>query len=171
MSVKTEIKVRHLVLEDLDAVFHIDHEIRKTGEAVTYANLTTESIFTINRHVGRSAKPVSYVDLIRGNVSELLELGFVAEDDGHVRGFILGGVNHIGEKGTEVGIIRIIGVHPVYQHKGIAGKLVAALCDAYHSKGIKNIRINVNRCDIQLLHFVDQMGFDVDHLIEYSKSI
>ena len=64
-----EITVRPMTLEDLDAIFFIDHEIRRKGQAITYENLTTERMFAIDRHVGRLAKPVSYVDLIRGDVS------------------------------------------------------------------------------------------------------
>ena len=89
-NAEAETKIRSLSLEDLDAAFSIDHRIRGIGKAITYANLTTERIFAIDRHVGRLGKPTSYVDLITGDVSSLLEFGFVAEVGGHVRGFILG---------------------------------------------------------------------------------
>jgi len=166
-----EARVRDMNLEDLDAIFSIDHHIRSAGEAITYANLTTEHIFTIDRHVGRLAKPVSYVDLIKGDVSELLGLGVVAEIEGHVRGFILGGIAHIGEAATEIGIIPILGVHPDYQRRGIALKLVNAICDKYRSKGIKKIRIDVDRHDKDLLGFIERIGFDAGGLIEYSKDL
>ena len=83
-----EIKVRPMTLRDLDAVFSIDRKIKGMAKAITYVNLTTERVFTIDRHIGRLAKPVSYVDLISGDVSGLLDLGFVTEVEGHVRGFI-----------------------------------------------------------------------------------
>jgi hypothetical protein len=96
ISPEVQTKIRPMMLEDLDAIFLIDHKIRGTGKAITYANITTERIFTIDRqHVGRFAKPTSYVDMITGDVSELLELGFVAEVEGHVRGFIAGRVTHL----------------------------------------------------------------------------
>ena len=166
-----EARVRDMNLEDLDAIFAIDHHIRRAGKAITYANLTTEHIFTIDRHVGRLAKPVSYVDLIKGDVSELLELGVVAEIEGHVRGFILGRIAHIGEAATEIGIIPILGVHPNYQRSGIATKLVNAICDKFRSRGIKRIRIDVDRPDKDLLDFVERMGFGTGYLIEYSKGL
>ena len=114
-TVKTEVYVRPMTMGDIDAIFFIDHEIRKAGKAITYENLTTERIFTIDRHVGRSAKPVSYVDLVKGDISELLGFSFVAEVEGRVRAFILGGIEHVGETAVEVGVIRIIGVHPEHQ--------------------------------------------------------
>jgi len=54
-----EVRIRPMNLEDLDAIFAIDHKIRREGKAITYANLTTEHVFTIDRHVGRLARPVS----------------------------------------------------------------------------------------------------------------
>ena len=170
-SAEDETKVRSMTLEDLDAVFSVDHKIRNMGQAITYANLTTERIFTIDRHVGRLAKPVSYVDLIRGDVSELLALGLVAEVEGHVRGFILGRVAHAGEAATEVGMIQILGVHPDYQQRGIATQLVNALCEKYRSKGISRVRAGIDQRDKRLLNFFEHVGFSVGHLIDYSKTL
>ena len=129
----TEVRVRPMTLEDLDAIFSIDHKIRDTGKAITYTNLTTEHIFAIDRHVGRQAKPISYVGLITEDVSELLRLGLVADVEGHVRGFILGRITYAGEAANRTGAILILGVHPDYQRKGIASQLVRMLCDKYHS--------------------------------------
>ncbi|HEY95172.1 MAG TPA: GNAT family N-acetyltransferase [Dehalococcoidia bacterium] len=170
-TIDKEVIVRPMTIGDIDATFFIDHEIRKAGKAITYENLTTERIFTIDRHVGRSAKPVSYVDLIKGDISELLGFSFVAEVEGHVHGFILGGIEHVGETATKVGVIRIVGVHPEYQRKSIATSLVNAICEKYQSKGIKKIKIDIDQRDKQLLSFVEHMGFNVGHLIDYSKTI
>lgn len=166
-----EVKVRSMTLEDLDAVFAIDHRIRRMGKAITYANITTERIYTIDRHVGRLAKPISYVDLITGDISALLELSFVAEVEGHVRGFIAGRVAHVGEAATEVGVILILGVHPDYKQRGIASELVKGICEKYRSKGVKRVRIDVDRRDEELLSFVEHMGFSVGHLVNYSKTL
>jgi hypothetical protein len=48
-----EINIRPMTLEDLDAVFLIDRKIREKGKAITYENLTTERIFTIDRKGSR----------------------------------------------------------------------------------------------------------------------
>lgn len=170
-TVNREINIRPMTMDDIDAIFFIDHEIRKAGKAITYENLTTERIFTIDRHVGRSAKPVSYVDLIKGDISELLGFSFLAEVEDHIRGFILGRIEHIGETAIEVGVIRIIGVHPEYQLRGIATKLVTALCEKYRSSGTNRVRIDIDQRDKSLLSFVERMGFNVGHLIDYSKTI
>ncbi len=165
-SAENDVTVRQLTLEDLDAIFSVDRKIRAIGQAITYANLTTERIFTIDRHVGRLARPISYVDLIAGDVSELLALGTVAEIEGHVRGFILGGVEHVGKSATEVGRILILGIHPDYQRRGVAARLVEALCQGCRSRGITRLRIEVDQSDKELLGFVERMGFDVGHRID-----
>lgn len=170
-SAEVEAKVRPLFLEDLDAIFSIDRKIRGMGKAITYENLTTERIFTIDRHAGRLTEPISYVDLIAGDVSELLELGFVAEVEGHARGFITGRVAHFSEAATEVGMVLILGVHPDYQRRGIAVELINAICEKYRSKGIKRVRIDVDRRDKEFLTFIEHMGFSAGHLIDYSKTL
>ena len=168
---KAETKVRSMTLEDLDATFFVDHEIRKSGKAVTYSNLTTERIFTIDRHVGSLARPISYVDLIHGDVSQLLRFGLVAEFEGHVRGFILGRLAHVGEAAARAGEILILGVHPDYQHKGIATRLVNGLCDKFRTEDIRRVRIEVDQRDKDLLGFIERMGFGVGHRIDYSKNL
>lgn len=170
-GVESKVEIRPMALEDLDAMFSIDRKIRAAGKAITYVNLTTEHIFAIDRKVSRQKRPTGYVDLITRDVTGLLDLGFVAEVDGHVRGFILGQVAHIGETATEIGLILILGVHPDYQRRGIAANLANALCEKYRSKGIKTVRIGVDQRDKDLVGFAEYMGFSVGHLIDYSKTL
>ena len=157
-----KIKIRPLALEDLKAIFLIDKEIKAIGKAITYANVATEDIFTIGREANHQERPVSYI-------VGLLDLGFVAEIDSHICGFILGQVAH--EDATEVGLILMLGVHPVIQRKGIATSLVNALCEKYRSKGIKTIRATIDQQDKDLLGFVEHMGFIAGHRVDYSKTL
>jgi ribosomal protein S18 acetylase RimI-like enzyme len=163
--------VRSITLGDLDVIFSIDHKLRATGKTITYANLTTERLFTIDRHVGRLAKPVSYIDLIRGDITELLELGFVAEVEGHVRGFVLGRISHLGEGGGETGVIVILGVHPDYQRQGIATALVEAIGQRFRERGARTLRIAIDHTDKELQAFFEGRGFGVGRLIEYTRRL
>jgi GNAT superfamily N-acetyltransferase len=95
----------------------------------------------------------------------------VAEIEGHVRGFLLGRLTHVGEAATEVGQILILGVHPDYWRKGIAAELVNAVCEKYRSKGIRTVHIGIDQRDKDLEAFFEHMGFSVGHLIDYAKSI
>jgi ribosomal protein S18 acetylase RimI-like enzyme len=164
------IKVRQLALDDLDTIFLIDHKIRALGKAVTYENITTEHIFTIDRKVSRMKQPTSYVDLITGNVSELLEYGFVALDKDHVRGFILGKVSPSTKTASQTGEILILGVHPDYWKKGVATQLVKAILEKFHSMGLRTVKIEVDHRDKPLLGFCEKMGFNVSHLIDYTRN-
>ena len=154
------IEIRPMILEDLKAIFLIDKEIRATGKAITYENLTTEDIFTINQEVNHHKRPISYI-------VGLLDFSFVAEINSHICGFILGRAAH--ENATEAGLVLMLGVHPDYQRKGIATNLVNALCEEYHSKGIKTIRATIDQQDKDLLGFIEHMGFMAGHRVDYSK--
>ena len=166
-----EAKVRSMTLEDLGNIFSIDRKIRGVGKAITYLNLTTERIFTIDRKISQLKRATSYAELITGDVSELLELGLVAEVQDHVRGFILGRMADVGEPPIQVGLILILGIHPDYHRRGIATQLVNAICGKYHSKGIKTVRVEIDQRDKELLAFFEHMGFSVGHLIDYSKPL
>ncbi len=166
-----EVKVRPLSFEDLDAIFMIDHKIRSTGEAITYEYLTTEQVFTIDRKVSRMKQPISNLDLITGDISELLDFGFVAEVEGHVRGFILGKIAHVGESATRIGEILILGVHPDYWRKGIATDLVLAISNKYRARNIRTVKIEIDHRDKSLLGFCERMGFSVGHRIDYTKAL
>lgn len=165
------LKIRSMTLDDLDAILLIDRKIRELGKAITYANLTTERIFTIDRKASSRKRPISNVDLITGDVSGLLEWGMAAEVEGHVRGFILGQVGHVGETATEVGLILILGVHPNDWRKGIAHGLVNGLCEKFRSRGIKTVNIGIDQRDKDLLGFFERLGFSVGYLIDYSKTL
>ena len=159
---KGEMEIRPIILEDLKAMFLIDKEIRASGKAITYADFTTEDIFTISQEANRHKRPLSYI-------AELLDFGFVAEIGGQVCGFILGRVAH--ENDTEVGLLLMLGVRPDYQRKGIAAKLVNALCEKYRSKGIKTVRATVDKQDKALLGFIEYTGFVAGHRVDYSKTL
>ena len=167
----SEIVIRPINLGDLDVMFSIDRKIRATGGAITYSKLNSEQILTINRKVSRQIRPTSYADLITGDVRGLLELSFVAEVNDHVRGFILGQITRIDNAATEVGTIPMLGVHPEYQRRGIATKLVNALAEKYRSKGVNKIRLGINTRDKGLVTFAEHMGFSTGHFVLYTKTL
>jgi len=171
MASPTKIKIRPMGLKDLDTIFLIDQKIRKVGKAITYANFTTEYIFAIERKERLQKRPTGYIDLITGGVDKLLELGFVAEIRGLVRGFILGRVTSVGEPATQVGSIIILGVHPNYWRRGIATQLVDAICEKYRAKGINTVRIGIDWRDQELQDFFKRIGFTAGRLRDYSKTI
>lgn len=171
VSERDKIEVRPIRPEDIDAILSIDKEIRAAGNVVTYRNLTAEYILSAGRGTPPRQSPASYMRSLTGDAAPLLNLSFVAEVNGQVRGFILGQVARVRESATEVGIIQMIGVHPAYQRRGIGSRLVRALADKYRSQGIKVIRIGVDYRDKSLLGLVEHSGFGVDRLVVYSMVV
>ena len=162
-STAGKVEIRPMALEALKDMFAIDKEIRAVGKTIiTYANVATEDIFAIDREANYQKRPVSYI-------TGLLDFGFVAEIDGCIGGFILSKIEHIGENATEVGTILILGVRPRYQRRGIASKLVTALCEKYNSKGIKIIRATIDQRDKDMISFAEHMGFLAGHRVDYYK--
>jgi len=160
-------------VEDLDALVMIDRRIRRSGKAVTYEYITTERLFTMSsgRKLTRLDGAMSYVDLITGDVSELLDHGLVAEVEGRVRAFVLGGIAHVGEPATQVGLIQLLGVHPDHRRKGIGAQLVNALCEKYQAQGVGTVRIEVDQRDKELIAFIERLRFGVGHRIHYTRTI
>lgn len=171
MSKQDRIEVRPINLEDIDAILSIDREIRARGSAHTYRNLTMEYVLFAERGIPDQRSPGSYARSLTGEVAPLLGFTFVAEANGQVRGFILGQVARLRESASEIGIIQMIGVHPDYQHKGIASQLLRALADKYKSEGIKVMRVGLDHRDKDLLGLVERFGFGVDRLIVYSMTL
>jgi len=164
-------KIRSLELEDVDAILSIDRSIRRMGKAITYGNITAENLLTIDRKTTRRRRATSYIDLITGDISNLLEQGLVAELDGRVRGFIMNRIDRVGEAGIQVGVIAMLGVHPDYWRKGIGKRLVDAMNARFRAMGIKRVRIGIDQRDKDLLGFFEHMGFSVGHHITYSKTL
>lgn len=173
MSMKDSIITRPMLLRDLDAIISIDGEIRKTGKVITYAKITSEQIITAMETFTHSAYPESYVDFISRDMSGRIECCYVAEVDAEIRGFVIG--QTIGEETYErsekLGEILVIGVHPLYWRKGIAGRLLESLYDAFRQKEVSKVRILIDRNDSYLMGLCDRMGFDAKQLVEYTISI
>lgn len=84
----------------------------------------------------------------------------VAELDGKVVGFIIGGASRW-EYGVPeyVGWIDTIGVDPDYQRNGIAKILFRAMADELKKVGVTSIHTFVKRLDWKLLKFFNGLGF------------
>ena len=144
---EANIRIRPMEPEDIDPVLAIDRKITGVRRAITYT------------------------DLITGDLGGVLGVSFVAEVSGQVAGFILARHALVEEPVVEIGLIQILGVDPDYQRQGIATKLVSALLERCHSKGLKTVRTMVNERDSQLQGFFQHLGFRRGQLIEYSKTM
>ncbi|MBL7173688.1 MAG: GNAT family N-acetyltransferase [Desulfobacteraceae bacterium] len=96
----------------------------------------------------------------------------VAELDGKVIGFIMGGASRW-EYGVpeNVGWIDTIGVDPDYQRKGIAKILFTEMTNNLKEVGVDTIYTFVTRRDWKLLKFFNSIGFQKGDMINLELDI
>jgi GNAT superfamily N-acetyltransferase len=100
----------------------------------------------------------------------MLSLG--AELDGNIVGFIIGEIRiwefGIGEK---TGWIRILGVDPDFQRRGIGRKLGEALLEHFERRGIKRVRTMAEWYTGDLISFFKSLGFNMLNMIPLEKEL
>jgi predicted N-acetyltransferase YhbS len=143
----TTVNVRSMESKDISAIFNIDRSILGEERAVTFINLVTE------------------------DMGGALNLSLVAEIDDQVVGFILARHTYIGEPVVEAGLIQGLGVHPLYQKKGIGTQLLNVFSERSKSKGIKTIRVMLSERDSKMEGFFSRMNFRRTPLIVCDKKL
>ncbi|QIC07579.1 GNAT family N-acetyltransferase [Brevibacillus sp. 7WMA2] len=93
------------------------------------------------------------------------DLVMVAEEDGEVVGVIVGTID-----GTRAYFYRLA-VSRSSQSRGIGRKLVEALENRFHQRGVNQILIMVNQANEQVLPFYQAMGYELQQYITLSKKI
>ncbi len=137
-ALRTEPFVRPLRPGDLERVIHIDALHTGTPKPDYW-----ERVF------GEFLKP----DPTRPR------LGFAAEDDGAVIGYLFGEVRAF-EFGSEAcGWVFAVGVDPERLHAKVASSLLAEACRAFKEVGITCVRTMVRRNDVPVLSFFRANGF------------
>ncbi|MGG0796657.1 GNAT family N-acetyltransferase [Brevibacillus laterosporus] len=93
------------------------------------------------------------------------DLVMVAEEDGEVVGVIVGTID-----GTRAYFYRLA-VSLSSQGRGIGRKLVEALENRFHQRGVNQILIMVNQANERVLPFYKAMGYELQQYITLSKNI
>jgi GNAT superfamily N-acetyltransferase len=100
----------------------------------------------------------------------MMSLG--AELDGNIVGFIIGEIRiwefGIGER---TGWIRILGVDPDFQRRGIGRKLGEALLEHFERRGIKRVRTMAEWYTGDLISFFKSLGFNMLNMIPLEKEL
>ena len=100
----------------------------------------------------------------------MMSLG--AELDENIVGFIIGEIRiwefGIGEK---TGWIRILGVDPDFQRRGIGRKLGEALLEHFERRGIKRVRTMAEWYTGDLISFFKSLGFNMLNMIPLEKEL
>ena len=147
-----QVNVHPMTVWDIDNLLSLDQTLRESDVSLTYNGFSPiRQAFGMNEEEDSSS--------MRANLSVvigLIELGFVAECEGTMCGFIVGRQTYLAEYDTQVGEIAMIGVNPDYRGKGIGTRLMNVLNDLFHSRGVNRVRIGINPTDKNLLTFFDK---------------
>jgi ribosomal protein S18 acetylase RimI-like enzyme len=100
----------------------------------------------------------------------LLNLG--AEIDGKLVGFMFAEVRHweFG-RGEKTGWIKVLGVDPEYQGRGIGRKLGETMLDHFRRKKITKVRTLVDWYEGDLISYFRSLGFDILNMIALEKEL
>ena len=170
-NTKSQVLIRPMVFSDLKDILAIDEAVRavetsETRREITYRDFNTKKIFGMGaENTGSAKKP----DMLE--VAKLIDLGLIAETEGTICGFVVGRQTYLIERGIQEGEIAIVSVHPDYRRKGIATKLITAICDLFRSRGVQLVRMGIDPRDVPVQSFLKQAGFGSRHLLYYTKSI
>jgi ribosomal protein S18 acetylase RimI-like enzyme len=112
---------------------------------------------------------ISSEDIASSDAGDPTSLCFVAEAEGHVVGFNLAHMLHVGIPLTKICVIQGIVVDDEYRRLGIGEKLVEAVEQRCLDSGINTIRTLVDEEDTRLQQFVEHLGFRRSPVSNYDK--
>ncbi len=114
---------------------------------------------------------------LRGSLTAYLSKGergacLAAEADGRLVGFLVGDVRtwDFGED-EEVGWIRIVGIDPAYQGKGVGKALGEALIAYFRERGIAKVRTTVEWDAGDLITYFRTLGFERSGFIGLERGL
>lgn len=157
-SAEKEVKIRPMESRDINAILAVYDKIRE------------EKIPGIKRSRLSYRAAMTYEEVASTDPGGPLDLSFVAEADGKVVGFIWSRLAFVGIPIDEVGIIHMIVVDPNYQKQGIAGRLVNALAERCHAKGVNTVRAVIDERHWELQNYFQKLGFRRSELVIYTRT-
>lgn len=149
------VKIKPLTLDNINDIVRIEERIEKKLDITNKERM--EYLIETARY-----------NIERGD--PMLNLG--AELEGNVVGFIIGEVRlwefGIGEK---TGWIRILGVDPDFQGRGIGRRLGEALLEYFKRRGIKKVRTMTEWYAGDLISYFKSLGFNMLNMIPLEKEL
>jgi ribosomal protein S18 acetylase RimI-like enzyme len=156
-SAEKEIKIRPMERRDIEGVLAV------------YSKIREEKIPGTKRSRLSYRGTMTYEEVASTNPGGPLDLSCVAEANGQVIGFIWGRLAFAGIPVDEVGIIHMLIVDPDYQKQGIASRLVVALAERCHARGVNTVRAVVNERHWELQNYFQKLGFFRSELVTYTR--
>jgi ribosomal protein S18 acetylase RimI-like enzyme len=157
-SAEKETKIRPMERKDIDAVLAV------------YSKIREEKIPGTKRSRLSYRGTMTYEEVASTNPGGPLDLSMVAEVNGKVIGFIWGRLAFAGIPVDEVGIIHMLIVDPDYQRQGIAARLVDALAERCHARGVNTVRAVIDERHWELQNYFQRLGFRRSELVIYTRA-
>ncbi len=157
-SAEKEVKIRPMEWRDIDAILAV------------YSKIREEKIPGVKRSRLSYRGAMTFEEVASTNPGGPLDLSCVAEVNGKVVGFIWGRLAFAGIPVDEVGIIHMLIVDPDYQKQGIAGKLINALAERCHARGVKTVRAVIDERHWELQNYFQSLGFRRSELTIYTRT-
>lgn len=95
-------------------------------------------------------------------------LNFVAETNGEIIGFLVGGIRRARRMIPLIGWMDIMGVNPDYQRKGIGRRLVEAFAEEC-GRSSAAVSVNFKKNDKALKKFFGSLGFKEGDLVTFER--
>ena len=154
-DIPTTAIVRMLAMEDLEAILAIVKKLEKAGgleDPERMAYLKETAVFHLEEG------------------DPMLNLG--AEIDGKLVGFVLAETRlwEFG-RGEKTGWIKVLGVDPEYQARGIGRKLGEAMLTHFRRKKVKKARTLVEWHEGDLISYFRSLGFDILNMVPLEKEL
>jgi len=154
-EVSAGVKIRPLTLQDIPAILNIETQIANTL-GIDGKERMEHLEETANYHIEQG--------------DPLLCLG--AEIEGKLVGFIIAETRlwEFG-RGEKTGWIKVLGVDPQYQGRGIGRKLGEELLAHFKRNGIRRVRTLVDWYEGELISYFKALGFEILNMIPLEKRL
>ena len=137
--------------------------------------LTARDISQILTIHGAITKKKTYRRSVQQTVKDRLRkqegIGFVAEKEGQVVGFIIGEMKGEGFGLEKSGWLEVVMVHPRYMGTGTGHALARKLFDYFRRRGIRDVHTTVLWDAVDMLSFFKSLGFDRSTFINLIKHV
>jgi ribosomal protein S18 acetylase RimI-like enzyme len=109
--------------------------------------------------------------MVRDHLRKREGIGFVAEKEGRVVGFIIGEMKGEGFGLEKSGWLEVVMVHPHHMGTGIGCAMAHNLFDYFRRRGIRDVHTSVLWDAVDMLSFFKSLGFDRSTFINLIKHI
>jgi len=109
--------------------------------------------------------------MVKDHLRKQEGVGFVAEKDGQLAGFIIGEIKGEGFGLEKSGWLEVVMVHPRHMGTGIGHAMARKLFDYFRRKGIRDVYTSVLWDAVDMLSFFKSLGFDRSTFINLIKHV